>query len=85
MGVPQNGWLIRGNPIKMRMMTGGTPMTQETTILTPRMIFRWFLGCFLPAIEALAMLLNYSEKLMPLALDAVPMFAVRGYCNRWMV
>ena len=30
MGVPQNGWFIRGNPNLEWMMTGGTPMTMET-------------------------------------------------------
>ena len=32
MVIPQNGWFIREHPIKIRMRTGGTPMTQETTI-----------------------------------------------------
>ena len=32
MGVPQNGWLMRENPISKWMMTGGTPMTQDTSI-----------------------------------------------------
>ena len=30
MEVPQNGWLIRGNPIKMDDL--GVPLFQETTI-----------------------------------------------------
>ena len=37
-------WLVfvREKPIKIRMMTGGPPMTQETTIL--EMAKRWGLG-----------------------------------------
>ena len=31
MGVPQHGWFMREHPIEIWMMTGGTPMTQETS------------------------------------------------------
>ena len=50
MGVAQNGWLIMENPI-IWMMTGGTPMTQETSKHIPSGYLRemakkmdWFLG-----------------------------------------
>ena len=33
MGVPEDGWFIVENPNLKWMMTGGTPMTQETSIL----------------------------------------------------
>ena len=32
MEVPPNGWFRMENAIKIRMMTGGTPMTQQTSI-----------------------------------------------------
>ena len=33
MGVPQNGWFIRENPIKIRMMSRGTPILGNHHIL----------------------------------------------------
>ena len=32
MGVSKNGWFIVGNPIKIRMMTGGTPISRNLQI-----------------------------------------------------
>ena len=32
MGVPQNGWFIRKNPIKIKMDDLGVPLFQETSI-----------------------------------------------------
>ena len=33
-GTPNNGWFIRENPNLKWMMTGGTPLFQETSICT---------------------------------------------------
>ena len=40
MGVPNTGWFVRENPIYKWMMTGGTPMTMETSMT----ISVWFQG-----------------------------------------